>query len=90
MNAKSFNLFVFVLFWASFLASDEQNQVEIEALTAFKLNLHDPLGALNGWDPPMPAASCDWRAGLHVRTTGHRASPALSPTQYHKQNWYEG
>ncbi|GLT91753.1 hypothetical protein SLE2022_096260 [Rubroshorea leprosula] len=59
MNA-SFNLFVFVLFWASFLASDEQNQVEIEALTAFKLNLHDPLGALNGWDPPMPAASCDW------------------------------
>ena len=34
---------------------------EIEALTSFKLNLHDPLGALNGWDSSTPLAPCDWR-----------------------------
>ncbi|KOM45212.1 hypothetical protein LR48_Vigan06g051800 [Vigna angularis] len=35
--------------------------VEIQALTSFKLNLHDPVGALDGWDPTSPAAPCDWR-----------------------------
>ncbi|CAI0435858.1 unnamed protein product [Linum tenue] len=34
---------------------------EIQALTAFKLALHDPLGALDGWDPSTPLAPCDWR-----------------------------
>ncbi|CAN1176585.1 Probable LRR receptor-like serine/threonine-protein kinase At4g36180 [Linum perenne] len=34
---------------------------EIQALTAFKLPLHDPLGVLDGWDPSTPAAPCDWR-----------------------------
>ncbi|KAA8531958.1 hypothetical protein F0562_006900 [Nyssa sinensis] len=34
---------------------------EIEALTSFKLNLHDPLGALNSWDSSTPLAPCDWR-----------------------------
>ncbi|RVW50371.1 putative LRR receptor-like serine/threonine-protein kinase [Vitis vinifera] len=35
---------------------------EIKALTAFKLNLHDPLGALDGWNSSTPSAPCDWRA----------------------------
>ncbi|CAI0382917.1 unnamed protein product [Linum tenue] len=34
---------------------------EIQALTAFKLALHDPLGALDDWDPSTPLAPCDWR-----------------------------
>ncbi|KAM1012364.1 hypothetical protein ACFX2C_042619 [Malus domestica] len=34
---------------------------EIQALTAFKRNLHDPLGALDGWDTSTPSAPCDWR-----------------------------
>ncbi|KAA8547461.1 hypothetical protein F0562_003675 [Nyssa sinensis] len=34
---------------------------EIEALTSFKVNLHDPLGVLNGWDSSSPSAPCDWR-----------------------------
>ncbi|XP_047314865.1 probable LRR receptor-like serine/threonine-protein kinase At4g36180 [Impatiens glandulifera] len=34
---------------------------EFEVLKAFKLNLHDPLGALDGWDSSTPAAPCDWR-----------------------------
>ncbi|KAL2892825.1 hypothetical protein RDABS01_008734 [Bienertia sinuspersici] len=34
---------------------------EIDALLAFKRNLHDPLGALDGWDASTPLAPCDWR-----------------------------
>ncbi|KAK9939228.1 hypothetical protein M0R45_015932 [Rubus argutus] len=34
---------------------------EIQALMSFKLNLRDPLGALNGWDSSTPSAPCDWR-----------------------------
>ncbi|KAL5845234.1 hypothetical protein ACOSQ4_011192 [Xanthoceras sorbifolium] len=34
---------------------------EIQALTSFKLNLYDPLGALDGWDSSTPFAPCDWR-----------------------------
>ncbi|CBI19800.3 unnamed protein product, partial [Vitis vinifera] len=37
---------------------------EIKALTAFKLNLHDPLGALDGWNSSTPSAPCDWRGIL--------------------------
>lgn len=32
----------------------------MEALTAFKLNAHDPLGALAGWNLSTPTAPCDW------------------------------
>ncbi|KAK9929656.1 hypothetical protein M0R45_026746 [Rubus argutus] len=38
-----------------------ENLAEIDALTSFRLNLQDPLGALNGWDSSTPAAPCDWR-----------------------------
>ncbi|XP_068314508.1 probable LRR receptor-like serine/threonine-protein kinase At4g36180 [Pyrus communis] len=34
---------------------------EIQALMAFKRNLYDPLGALDGWDASTPSAPCDWR-----------------------------
>ncbi|KAL4300630.1 hypothetical protein AHAS_Ahas17G0220100 [Arachis hypogaea] len=37
---------------------------EIEALTAFKVNLRDPMGSLDGWDPSTPSAPCDWRGVL--------------------------
>ena len=37
---------------------------EIQALTAFKIKLHDPLGALDGWDSSTPAAPCDWHGIL--------------------------
>ncbi|KAJ6392247.1 hypothetical protein OIU77_026077 [Salix suchowensis] len=33
---------------------------EIQALTSFKLNLNDPLGALDGWDVSTQLAPCDW------------------------------
>ncbi|KAL5144422.1 putative LRR receptor-like serine/threonine-protein kinase [Glycine soja] len=35
--------------------------LEIQALTSFKRNLHDPLGSLDTWDPSTPSAPCDWR-----------------------------
>ncbi|KAM1617189.1 hypothetical protein TB2_015843 [Malus domestica] len=41
--------------------SPETSLSEIQALTAFKRNLHDPLGALDGWDSSTPSAPCDWR-----------------------------
>ncbi|KAF8406510.1 hypothetical protein HHK36_008599 [Tetracentron sinense] len=37
---------------------------EIQALISFKLSLHDPLGALNGWDSSTASAPCDWRGIL--------------------------
>ncbi|CAN0906456.1 Probable LRR receptor-like serine/threonine-protein kinase At4g36180 [Linum grandiflorum] len=33
---------------------------EIQALTAFKLALHDPLAVLDSWNPSTPSAPCDW------------------------------
>ncbi|MCI33500.1 LRR receptor-like kinase, partial [Trifolium medium] len=59
--------FLFILLLcAPFLSyADNSNATvtvtEIQALTSFKLNLHDPLGALDGWDPSSPEAPCDWR-----------------------------
>ncbi|KAJ1401340.1 Serine-threonine/tyrosine-protein kinase, catalytic domain [Sesbania bispinosa] len=44
---------------------------EIQALTAFKLNLHDPLGSLDGWDPSTPSAPCDWRGILCFKNRVH-------------------
>lgn len=43
------------------LSRADDTHPEIDALTAFKLNLHDPLGALTSWDPSTPSAPCDWR-----------------------------
>ncbi|KAL2532430.1 putative LRR receptor-like serine/threonine-protein kinase [Abeliophyllum distichum] len=45
--------------WTSRAHADTQD--EIQALNAFKLSLHDPLGALTGWEPSTPSAPCDWR-----------------------------
>ncbi|GKU99122.1 hypothetical protein SLEP1_g12014 [Rubroshorea leprosula] len=55
----------------------EQNQAEIEALTAFKLNLHDPLKALNGWDPSTPTLPVTGM-GLHLRMTRSPSSAYLA------------
>ncbi|KAI9077065.1 hypothetical protein K1719_040887 [Acacia pycnantha] len=33
---------------------------EIEALMAFRLGLHDPIGSLDGWDASTPSAPSDW------------------------------
>ncbi|KAG6523424.1 hypothetical protein ZIOFF_013281 [Zingiber officinale] len=38
-----------------------ETQGEIDALTAFRLALRDPLGALDGWDEASLSAPCDWR-----------------------------
>ncbi|KAJ1422578.1 Serine/threonine-protein kinase, active site [Sesbania bispinosa] len=55
-------LLLLMLLCAPFISCAQCSSVtEIQALTSFKLNLHDPLGALNGWDPSTPAAPCDWR-----------------------------
>lgn len=55
--------FLLLIFHALLLsrADDSHSNPEIDALTAFKLNLHDPLGALTSWDPSTPSAPCDWR-----------------------------
>lgn len=45
----------------SSLAASSDTEAEIRALTVFKASLHDPLGALSGWDPSTPSAPCDWR-----------------------------
>ncbi|KAJ4963908.1 hypothetical protein NE237_023847 [Protea cynaroides] len=48
-------------FFSCYALRSAQVLAEIEALTSFKLNLHDPLGVLNGWDSSTPSAPCDWR-----------------------------
>lgn len=53
--------FLLLVFHALLLSRADDTQSEIDALTAFKLNLHDPLGALTSWDPSTPSAPCDWR-----------------------------
>ncbi|XP_057968186.1 probable LRR receptor-like serine/threonine-protein kinase At4g36180 [Malania oleifera] len=62
MDVSSF-LFLVVLFapFLSYAQRSAETAAEIEALTAFKLNLHDPVGALSGWDSSTPSAPCDWR-----------------------------
>ncbi|KAG6481387.1 hypothetical protein ZIOFF_057987 [Zingiber officinale] len=39
----------------------QETQGEIDALTAFRLALCDPLGLLDGWDEASLSAPCDWR-----------------------------
>ncbi|KAL2504027.1 putative LRR receptor-like serine/threonine-protein kinase [Abeliophyllum distichum] len=36
-------------------------ELEIQALLAFKRNLDDPRGAMDGWNVSTPRAPCDWR-----------------------------
>ncbi|RDX93394.1 putative LRR receptor-like serine/threonine-protein kinase, partial [Mucuna pruriens] len=57
-------LLLLVVLCAPLLTCADRSAVtvaEIQALTSFKLDLHDPVGALDGWDPSSPAAPCDWR-----------------------------
>ena len=58
---KGVIFFLSLLLCSPFLSLAKKNQAEIQALTSFKLNLHDSLGALNGWDPSTLIAPCDWR-----------------------------
>ncbi|TKY75218.1 LRR receptor serine/threonine-protein kinase [Spatholobus suberectus] len=50
-----------VAYFATSTSGQNNTALEIEALTAFKRNLQDPLGSLDGWDPSTPSAPCDWR-----------------------------
>ncbi|KAJ4965695.1 hypothetical protein NE237_017544 [Protea cynaroides] len=52
------------LFYSDYAQRSPQALSEIESLTSFRLNLYDPLGALNGWDSTTPSAPCDWRGIL--------------------------
>ncbi|XP_027356985.1 probable LRR receptor-like serine/threonine-protein kinase At4g36180 [Abrus precatorius] len=55
--------------------------LEIEALTAFKRNLHDPLGSLDSWDPSTPLAPCDWRGIVCYNNRVHQLTlPRLQLT----------
>ncbi|QCE16665.1 LRR receptor-like serine/threonine-protein kinase FLS2 [Vigna unguiculata] len=59
-------------------AAQNTTALEIQALTAFKRNLHDPLGSLDGWDPSTPAAPCDWRGIVcHNNRVHHLRLPRL-------------
>ncbi|KAM7468150.1 hypothetical protein LguiB_015712 [Lonicera macranthoides] len=63
-------LVIFVPF-LSYAAPTPESLTEIETLTSFKLNLFDPLGALNAWDPSVTKRRLDdvmgdievWRSG---------------------------
>ncbi|KAF6169460.1 hypothetical protein GIB67_004741 [Kingdonia uniflora] len=57
-------LLLLLLSLSTIFAQINQTQLEIKALTSFKLNLHDPLGAFNEWDSTTPSAPCDWRGVL--------------------------
>ncbi|PRQ27145.1 putative protein kinase RLK-Pelle-LRR-VII-3 family [Rosa chinensis] len=60
-TASFFFLIIPMLYFTAALTAGQLLLSEIQALTTFKLNLHDPLGALNGWDSSTPSAPCDWR-----------------------------
>ncbi|CAN4078775.1 unnamed protein product [Withania somnifera] len=52
------------LVFISTLCSAQRNPPtlsEVQALTSFKLSIHDPLGALIDWDSSSPFSPCDWR-----------------------------
>ncbi|KAJ0753783.1 putative protein kinase RLK-Pelle-LRR-VII-3 family [Helianthus annuus] len=49
---------------------------EIDTLLDFKLNLHDPLGALTSWDRSTSSAPCDWRG---VGCSGGRVTDLRLP-----------
>lgn len=49
---------------APFLSYADRSAVavtEFQALTSVKLNLHDPLVALDVWDTSSPEVPCGWR-----------------------------
>ncbi|KAJ6915869.1 LOW QUALITY PROTEIN: LRR receptor-like serine/threonine-protein kinase [Populus alba x Populus x berolinensis] len=68
--------FFFLLMFTSFLACKSQQNPQTQALTSIKQNLHDPLGALTGWDPTSPLAPCDWRG---VFCTNNRVTELRLP-----------
>ncbi|GMY28313.1 probable LRR receptor-like serine/threonine-protein kinase At4g36180 [Fagus crenata] len=66
MATATFIFFFFItVAYFTAISTNAQRSVEtlseIQALTAFKSNLHDPLGVLDGWDSSTPSAPCDWR-----------------------------
>ncbi|XP_075673804.1 uncharacterized protein LOC142643140 isoform X2 [Castanea sativa] len=65
MAATATFFFFFFLFQFTAISTFAQHSAEtlseIQALMAFKANLHDPLGVLDGWDSSTPSAPCDWR-----------------------------
>ncbi|XP_016468862.1 uncharacterized protein LOC107791336 [Nicotiana tabacum] len=62
MATTPFSLHFFFLFlFCPFFVSFAQKKPEIQALESFKLNIHDPIGALNNWDSKSLSAPCDWR-----------------------------
>ncbi|KAK8964871.1 putative LRR receptor-like serine/threonine-protein kinase [Platanthera guangdongensis] len=56
-------LFLHILAGSSTPATNSTTltQSEIDSLTAFRVELEDPLGALSSWDPSDPTAPCSWR-----------------------------
>nr|XP_010905512.1 proline-rich receptor-like protein kinase PERK2 [Elaeis guineensis] len=46
-----------------------KTQAEIDALTAFRLALHDPLSALARWDSSSSSTPCSWRGVLCSRSS---------------------
>ncbi|KAL3345972.1 hypothetical protein AABB24_024762 [Solanum stoloniferum] len=56
-------LLVFLVFLSTLCSAQRNSQtlLEVQALTSFKLSIHDPLGALTDWDSSSPFAPCDWR-----------------------------
>ncbi|WOG91974.1 hypothetical protein DCAR_0311230 [Daucus carota subsp. sativus] len=60
-TAIFFSLAAALLLCAATILAVDNNATEIDSLLDFKLNLHDPRGALDGWDSSTPRAPCDWR-----------------------------
>ncbi|WMV16665.1 hypothetical protein MTR67_010050 [Solanum verrucosum] len=56
-------LLLFLVFLSTLCSAQRNSQtlLEVQALTSFKLSIHDPLGALTDWDSSSPFAPCDWR-----------------------------
>ncbi|XP_021743828.1 probable LRR receptor-like serine/threonine-protein kinase At4g36180 [Chenopodium quinoa] len=54
---------------------------EVDSLLAFKRNLNDPLGVLDGWDASTPLAPCDWRGvGCYFSRVDQLRLPRLQLT----------
>ncbi|TMW82088.1 hypothetical protein EJD97_006863 [Solanum chilense] len=56
-------LLLFLVFLSTLCSAQRNPQtlLEVQALTSFKLSIHDPLGALTDWDSSSSFAPCDWR-----------------------------
>ncbi|KAF3646675.1 putative LRR receptor-like serine/threonine-protein kinase [Capsicum annuum] len=56
-------LLLFLVFLSTLCSAQQNPQTlsEVQALTSFKLRIHDPLTALSDWDSSSPFAPCDWR-----------------------------